>query len=108
MHGFRARLLPTAKGEWVSLVAWPGFVGRDGAVPDWYPQAVADMKDLALLEWMDPANQVVMVEAVRGATVLTATEADVNDYEYYPVFRDLYHRRCGLPRPGLRLRVVKS
>lgn len=34
-----------------------------------------------------------MVEAVRDATVLTATEADVDDYTYFPVFHNLRMRR---------------
>ena len=74
--------------EWTSVVAWPGFVGRDGAVPEWYAQAVSDLGPPHAFG-LEPAHQALMVEAVRGATVITTTEADVNDYEYYPPYGDL-------------------
>ena len=73
-------------GEQTQGVAWPSFIGRGGAVPDWYAESVATHARI------DPAHEPTIVEAVRGATVLTATEADVDDYKYYPVFHDLHER----------------
>lgn len=42
---------------------------------------------------LSDAHHTLMVEAVRDATVLTATEADVDDYTYFPVFHNLRTRR---------------